>query len=88
MATPRIKATYSLDVETVHQLEELARRWSTTKSGALQRAINETAASERPSRLQAFRALQQSLALTEEKADTWIREIRAERDGWRPRTDD
>lgn len=87
MAIPKIKATYSLDVETTRELAELARRWSTTKSGALRRVINEAAASTRPTRLQAFRALQQSLALSEEKANIWIREIRAERDAGRPRTD-
>lgn len=87
MAIPKIKATYSLDVETARELEEMARRWNTTKSGALRRVIKEAAASARPTRLQAFRALQRSLALTEEKAEAWNNEIRAEREAGRPRTD-
>lgn len=43
--------------------------------GELRRVIKEAAASARPTRLQAFRALQQSLALTEEKAEAWNNEI-------------
>ena len=39
MATPTIKSTYSLDVETVRTLEALAQRWNVSKSKALQRSI-------------------------------------------------
>ena len=43
MAIPRVKATYSLDVPTVRRLEELARKWNTSKSEALTRLINQGA---------------------------------------------
>src|SRR3972149_5141084 len=39
MATPKVKTTYALDAETVQALERMARRWGTSKSEALQRAI-------------------------------------------------
>lgn len=39
MAIPKIKVTYSLDVESVRALEELARQWGVPKSEALRRAI-------------------------------------------------
>jgi len=83
MAIPKIKATFSLDLDTASQLEELAQRWKTSKSEALRRAVRKAAEAERPSRLDAFRQLQASMALTQEQADEWIREVRAERDAWR-----
>jgi len=41
MATPTVKTTYSLDLETVRTLEALARRWNVSE--ALRRAIRATA---------------------------------------------
>ncbi len=88
MAIPKIKATYSLDAETVGALERVARWWGVSKSEALRRAIRASAASatadaepeaEPNPRLAAFRKLQASLNLDREKADAWIREVRAER---------
>ena len=35
MATTTVKSTYSLDVESVQALEDLARRWRVSKSEAL-----------------------------------------------------
>ena len=43
MAIPKIKATYSLDESTVRKLEEIARRWNTSRSDALSRLINDGA---------------------------------------------
>ena len=43
MATPTIKSTYSLDVESVRALDDLARRWQVSKSEALRRAIRSEA---------------------------------------------
>lgn len=37
MLTAKIKATYSLDVETVDELERLASRWQTSKSDVIRR---------------------------------------------------
>ncbi len=82
MAVTSIKSTYSLDVETVATLEEIAARWGVSKSEALRRAIR-AAARKAPRReqgaLQAFEALQASLQLSAADADAWNRRIRAER---------
>ncbi|MES2177639.1 MAG: hypothetical protein V4550_07205 [Gemmatimonadota bacterium] len=45
MAIPKIKATYSLDEVTAKKLGEIARRWNTSKSGALSRLIDQGAQS-------------------------------------------
>lgn len=80
MAIPKIKATYSLDVETVRMIERLAHRWEVSKSEALRRAIRASAA-EAPSNesTAALDRLQQSLGLTEAVAAAWARRARAER---------
>ena len=36
---PKIKVTYTLDVDSLRALEELARQWGVSKSEALRRAI-------------------------------------------------
>jgi hypothetical protein len=87
MARTSIKATYSLDPETVRVLDQVSRRWGVSKSEALRRAIH--AASDLPGeavneKLAALDRLQKSLGLTMESADAWIREIRAERRAWKP----
>jgi hypothetical protein len=93
MAIPKIKATYSLDAETVGALERVARRWGVSKSEAIRRAIHASEASAEASaardtaadappinrRLAAFRRAQQLLQLDAATADAWIADIRAER---------
>jgi hypothetical protein len=82
MATPRVKATYALDVDTVRMLERIARHWKVTKSEALRRAIRSAAASEPAAgadALTALDALQRAVALTPEKARTWTDRVRRER---------
>ncbi len=82
MAKMTIKSTYTMDVETVRTLEDLARRWNVPKSEALRRAIRIAAndrAMENKSRLDALDALQRSVSLTKEEADRWVEEVRAER---------
>ncbi len=93
MAIMTIKATYSLDVDTVRQLENLARRWNTSKSGALRRAIRSAAAaphSDHNEALDALDRLQDMLALDHESASTWadevVRERKASRNRGKPRT--
>jgi hypothetical protein len=81
MAIPRIKATYSLDVETTRILERVAERWGVSKSEALRRAIQAAAAAE-PKMNDATAALdrlQDALSLTETAAAAWARNARAER---------
>ena len=88
MATPSIKSTYSLDLETVRQLEAMARRWKVSKSEALRRAIR-AAASQQPQvgqeALEALHALQDALGLTGEAAGHWEDGVRAERRAAAPR---
>ncbi len=82
MAVPRIKATYSLDVETAAALERLAQRWKTTKSEALRRLISngEGEADAAPAqKIAALKRLQQSIGLTKPVAARWIADVRAER---------
>ena len=82
MATPTIKSTYSLDVETVRKLERMASRLGISKSEALRRAIRaaaaETEAEPRHS-VQALEDLQSSLALTRDAGDDWAKGARHER---------
>ena len=83
MATETIKGTYSLDVETVRALERLARRWNVSKSEALRRVIQASAAREpREAGQEALRALddlQRSLDLTAGAATGWSADARTER---------
>jgi hypothetical protein len=80
MAIPKIKATYSLDAETVRLLERLARQWDVSKSEALRRAIRASAAAgSRDRGTDALDRLQQSLGLTDAVAAAWARHARAER---------
>ena len=85
MATNTIKTTYSLDVDTVRQLEELAKHWNTSKSGALRRAIRairSTAAgvcSGHNEALDALDCLQDRLALDQDSAHAWLDAVMQER---------
>jgi len=67
MAKPIIKCTYSLDSRTVGDLEQLARRFGTSKSEILRRAVQVLARQETPPEaqsLQALEQLQKSVALS------------------------
>lgn len=82
MATAKIKSAYSLDVEAVQALEELARRQKVSKSEALTRAIlkaRESLPSEDEDALEALDELQASLRLTRRSATRWESEVRKER---------
>ena len=80
MATIKIKSTYSLDVETVRQLEDVARRWNVSKSEVLRRAIRSAAALESPDQdaLNALDRLQRSMDLTERRSAAWAKRVRGE----------
>ncbi|MGV3517264.1 ribbon-helix-helix protein, CopG family [Luteitalea sp.] len=84
MAVTSVRATYSLDAETMRRIENLARRWDVAKSEVLRRAVRmadeQSAGAERVALL---RELQQRANLTPEQVDTWVAEVRAERDAWR-----
>ena len=82
MAIPKIKSTYSLDVETVRTLESLARSWNVPKSEVLRRAIRAAAREESPgerSALESLRLLQASVKARGVDLKRWERELRAER---------
>ena len=82
MATATVKSTYSLDVETVRALEEMARGWGVSKSEALRRAIRSARlepASGPPTALAALDELQRSINLTSVTAGGWEKKARAER---------
>ncbi len=81
MARTTVKATYSLDPETVRKLEQMARRWGVSKSEALARAIRRLAAQPAPppEAVAALDELQDALALTRGKAVAWARDVRRER---------
>jgi predicted transcriptional regulator len=82
MAVTTIKSTYSLDVETVKKLEELARRWNVSKSEAMRRAIRAATKLAPPGAEDAIRALdelQQSLDMRTDLAQKWEETARDER---------
>jgi predicted transcriptional regulator len=82
MATQTVKTTYSLDVETLRALEELARRWSTSRSEALRRAIRASwvqAAAPSLTPIRALDRLQERLGLDARAAGRWATAVRAQR---------
>ena len=84
MAIPRIKATYSLDTETVRLLERVSHRWGVSKSEVLRRAIRASASLPTPpnaddARLSALDRLQKAAGLDPSTARAWERKVGAER---------
>ena len=82
MASLRVKATYSLDVETVNNLERLARKWSVSKSEALRRVIAmavEQCAGSEGGTTAALDELQRSIGSARDLAERWLETNRAER---------
>ena len=86
MAIPKIKATYSLDEPTVRKLEEIARKWETSKSDALSRLINQGAAvaenAELKRKLDALDEYQRIMNLTPEQVEQWQGESSEIRHSW------
>lgn len=86
MARTSIKATYSLDPETVRVLDQVSRRWGVSKSEALRRAILASArlpADDTNTRIAALDRAQAALQLDAGAADAWVEEVRAERSTWK-----
>jgi hypothetical protein len=77
--TPRIKATYSLDVDTVQRLEQAAAHWGVSKSEALTRAIRAIAIDDVAARLALVDALHAASDGNVKAADRRIAALRAER---------
>ncbi len=88
MATATVRSTYSLDLDTVRRLEDLAKQWNTSKSGALRRAIKVASEQARPAsneKLEALDELRRLLALDADSAAEWCREVEQERAAWERR---
>lgn len=67
----------------MRRIDLLAQRWDVAKSEVLRRAIrmadDQSAGAERVALL---RELQQRANLTPEQVETWVTNVRAERDAW------
>lgn len=77
MALTTIKSTASLDVETVPNMEVLAKRWNVPESDVLRRAIRITATNERldeSAKLAALDRLQASLCERKVDISQWARD--------------
>lgn len=79
---PKIKGTYSLDVDSVRALEELARQWGVSESEALRRAIRRELSRQSKRVNEAIRALDKLQASVRSKRidlATWEQDVRLER---------
>ena len=89
MATTSVRSTYSLDMETMRRIDNLARRWDVSKSEVLRRALRiADEQSARSERVEALKQLQVSMDLSRERVEDWVADIRAERDAWTSPGDD
>jgi hypothetical protein len=81
MAIPKIKATYSLDPETVELLERASRRSGLSKSEALRRAIRDWANQPAGKRqaVAVLDRLQKAAGLSRSAAARWQRQLESER---------
>ena len=83
MAVTKIKSTYSLDTQTVHLLEAMARRWNCSKSEALRRSIRLAASEQQLAgedvRVAILERLQAGANLSEADARSWEDQNRKER---------
>jgi hypothetical protein len=77
---PAIKSTYSLDRETLKQLQQLARIWQVSKTEVVRRAIRSTAERELPKpwekRMEALQALRKSMRARGVDFEKWMRDSR------------
>jgi hypothetical protein len=81
MATPKVKSTYSLDLDTIRQLERLADAWKVSKSEALRKAILKASdGGQGPTEgLYALDRLQERLTMSSAAAERFARSVRSER---------
>ena len=90
MAITTVKSTYSLDLESVRTLEELARRWTVSKSEVLRRALRiaaTTTESGENARLEALNHLQAAVRERGVDLAQWQRDVAAERRNSWPRVE-
>lgn len=82
MPTPKIKATYTLEPETVRLLDRMAKRWKISKSEALRRAVRAAAPLDSGvdgGAIATLDRLQQAAGLASAAARRWARDVREER---------
>jgi hypothetical protein len=82
MATARVKTTYALDAETVDLIDRMARRWGTSKSDVLRRAVRvaaQVARDEPDGGLAALEKLQRGAGLSPAHGRAWAGRASAER---------
>jgi len=83
MAITSIKSTYSLDVQTVQKLEELAAVWNVPKSEVIRRAISQAAQSLHQTtadqKIQALENLQKHFKKKGINFDAWKKQIKEAR---------
>ena len=88
MAKMTVRSTFELDPNTVEALDRLSSRWKVSKSEVFRRLVNTAALIEEADAasdaLAALDELQARFDLDKEKAEEWIRRIRAERTAARP----
>jgi hypothetical protein len=77
--TPKLKVTYSLDLETVRVLERAAVRWGVSKSEAVTRALRAVELDDVAQQLALVDQLQAASAGDVRAADRRIAALRAER---------
>ena len=83
MAITSVRSTYSLDIESMRRIDNLARRWDVSKSEVLRRALRiADEQSARSERAEALKLLQVSMDLSRERVEGWVADIRSERDAW------
>lgn len=84
MAKKTIRSTFALDPEAVAALDRLSTKWGMSKSETVRRLIEAAARVEEvdasSKALSALDDLQTALALTDDQADAWVREIREMRE--------
>jgi predicted DNA-binding protein len=80
MAKKTIRSTFALDPETVGNLDRLATKWGVSKSETLRRVVEAAALAEdvdtSADAVAALRELQERFALTPEKTEAWLRQVR------------
>jgi predicted transcriptional regulator len=84
MARTSVKSTYSLDVDTVRKLDQLAAHWHIPKSEALRRAIHLAARDQAATGASPLRALEElqkrvKARFTKREIESWAVETRRER---------
>ncbi len=89
MALPRIKSTYSLDVDSVRTLEALSERWNVSKSEVIRRSLRMAAMAGGKSHselaLEALNRLQNTVRSRGVDIDQWLGDVKAERNAAEPR---